>query len=71
MQSIDIPPASDPEAAFASVVALRRLTNSLEQDAVIQAIADGWTWNDIAISLGVTRQAVHKRYSGLFNKKGK
>jgi hypothetical protein len=58
-----IPSPDDPEAALAAVVALRRLADRLEDDAVKRALADGWTWADIAAALGVTRQAAHKRHA--------
>jgi DNA-directed RNA polymerase specialized sigma24 family protein len=51
----------DPEDALAAVVALRRLADRLERAAVASALADGWTWAQIAEALGVTPQAAHKR----------
>jgi DNA-directed RNA polymerase specialized sigma24 family protein len=51
----------DPEEALAAVVALRRLADRLERAAVAAALADGWTWAQIAEALGVTPQAAHKR----------
>lgn len=57
----DAPP--DPADALAAVVALRRLADRVEDDAVARAVADGWTWAQIAEALGVTRQAVHKKHS--------
>jgi DNA-binding NarL/FixJ family response regulator len=44
-------------------VALRRLADRLEQAQVERALADGWTWAQIAEALGVTRQAVHKKHA--------
>lgn len=61
MDQIRIPDASDPEAALASVVALRRLADQLELAAAEAAVAQGWTWQQIAEALGVSRQAVHKK----------
>ncbi len=61
--SINVPDPSDPEAAFASVVALRRLAERLELAAVNVAINDGWSWTDVAAALGVTRQAAHKKFA--------
>jgi hypothetical protein len=52
-----------PEDALAAVVALRRLADRVEDDAVRRAIGDGWTWAQIAEALGVTRQAVHKKHA--------
>jgi DNA-directed RNA polymerase specialized sigma24 family protein len=56
-----VPSPSDPAAALAAVVALRRLADRLERAAVGRALADGWTWAQIAEALGVTPQAAHKR----------
>tara|TARA_R100000306_G_C4349339_1_gene129291 strand:+ start:533 stop:781 length:249 start_codon:yes stop_codon:yes gene_type:complete len=61
--SIAVPDPSDPEAAFASVIALRRLADRLELAAVNVAIRHGWSWTDVAAALGVTRQAAHKKFA--------
>jgi DNA invertase Pin-like site-specific DNA recombinase len=53
----------DPRQGLAAVVDLRRLADRLEAAEVERAIREGWTWNRIAEALGVTRQAVHKRYA--------
>jgi hypothetical protein len=45
------------------VVALRRLADRLEGAEVERAVRAGWTWSRIAEALGVTRQAVHKKYA--------
>ncbi len=62
-ETIEVPDPSDPEAAFASVVALRRLADRLELAAVHVAVSRGWSWTDVAAALGVTRQAAHKRFA--------
>ncbi len=54
-----------PDAIFARVVALRHLADQLERDGVIVATTAGWSWARIAQSLGVSRQAAHKRLSYL------
>lgn len=59
----DIPPSDDPAATIAAVIALRRLADRLEREAVARAIDAGWTWAQVAQALGVTRQAAHKRHS--------
>jgi hypothetical protein len=59
----DIPAADDPAATMAAVIALRRLADRLEREAVDLAIERGWTWAQIAQALGVTRQAAHKRHA--------
>lgn len=62
-ETIIVPDPSDPEAAFASVVALRRLADRLELAAVNVAVQRGWSWTDVAAALGVTRQATHKKFA--------
>lgn len=54
---------SDPLRALSAVVALRRLADQLEHQQVEQALRDGHSWPEIAQALGVTRQAVHKKYA--------
>lgn len=61
IDQITIPAADDPADAFAAVVALRRLTASLERAAVDSALEQGWTWAQIGEALGMTGQAAHKR----------
>lgn len=55
----------DPEQALASVVALRLMADRLERKAVAEALARGWSWARIAQTLGVSKQAAHKRLSGI------
>jgi DNA-binding XRE family transcriptional regulator len=40
------------------------MADQLERKAVRQAIADGWTWAQVAEALGVTKQAAHKKHAG-------
>ncbi len=58
-----IPDPTDTDEALAAVVSLRRSADRLELAAVQAAIDRGWTWAEIAQALGVTRQAVHKKYA--------
>lgn len=58
-----IPPADDPEAALAAVVALRHLADELEANAVVEAMSQGWTWAQVADALCVSRQAAHKKHA--------
>ena len=58
-----LPGPEDPEAALAAVVALRRLASRLEVLAVIEAIAQGWTWAQVGEALGVSAQAAHKKFA--------
>jgi hypothetical protein len=57
----------DPSVGLAAVASLRRLLESLEELQVANARGQGWSWQQIADALAVTRQAVHKKYrrSGL------
>lgn len=59
----DIPAPDDPAEALAAVVSLRRMADRLEYASVAGALAEGWTWQQIAEALGVTRQAAHKRHA--------
>jgi hypothetical protein len=52
----------DPGTGLRAVVALRRLLEQLERVQVENARASGWSWQSIADALGVSRQAVHKKY---------
>lgn len=52
----------DPRTGLRAVAALARLQYRLEAVQVRNARLKGWTWQDIADELGVTRQAVHKKY---------
>ncbi|HEV7305805.1 hypothetical protein [Ensifer sp.] len=59
----DITVPTDPEEALAAVVALRRLADRIERQAVRSALGQGWSWSRIAQALGITKQAAHKRLS--------
>ena len=58
---VEVPSPEDPEAAFAAVVALRRLANQLERATVEHALRQGWTWSHIGQALGISAQAAHKK----------
>ena len=55
--------SSDPRTGLRAVAALRRLVEQLEALQVDNARAHGWSWQDIAAVLGVSRQAVHKKHA--------
>ena len=55
--------ATDPLTALRAVASLRSLADMLEYRHVEEAIRAGRTWAEIAAALGVTRQAVHKKYA--------
>jgi hypothetical protein len=54
---------TDYSEGLRAVAALRRLLETLEMLQVQRAIAGGAPWSDIAADLGVTRQAVHRKYA--------
>jgi hypothetical protein len=54
----------DPRVGLRAVAALRTLLEQLEALQVQNARAHGWSWQDIANELRVSRQAVHKKHAG-------
>jgi len=54
---------ADPRVGLRAVAALRRLLEQLEALQVANARASGWSWQDIAEVLGVTKQTVHRKHS--------
>ncbi len=56
--------ATDPYVGLRAVAALRRLLERLEAIQVENARAQGWSWQEIAAALGVTKQAVHRKHRG-------
>lgn len=54
----------DPKIGLRSVAALRRLVEQLEILQVRNARALGWSWQEIADELDVSKQAVHKKHAG-------
>ncbi|HZN74845.1 MAG TPA: RNA polymerase subunit sigma-70 [Micromonosporaceae bacterium] len=56
--------SADPTVGLQAVVALHRLADALEVVQVENARAKGWSWQQIADALGVSKQAVHKKHSG-------
>lgn len=54
----------DPSVGLRAVRALRLLIERLEALQVANAREHGWSWQDIATCLDVSRQAVHKKYAG-------
>ncbi|MGI5128983.1 helix-turn-helix domain-containing protein [Pseudonocardia sp. CA-107938] len=55
----------DPAIGLAAVASLRELLESLEELQVGNARQQGWSWQQIAESLRVSKQAVHKKYRRL------
>ncbi|QIK72706.1 hypothetical protein G7070_11020 [Propioniciclava coleopterorum] len=58
--------AADPLAGLRAVASLRRVADMLESQQVENALRAGRGWVEIAAALGVTRQAVHKKYAKRF-----
>jgi hypothetical protein len=56
--------SEDPSVGLRAVRSLRVLVERLEALQVQNARDSGWTWEQIASVLGITRQAVHKKYAG-------
>jgi predicted transcriptional regulator len=54
--------SSDPEVGLRAVASLRALLESVEELQVRRARELGWSWQQIAALLGVSRQAVHQRF---------
>jgi DNA-directed RNA polymerase specialized sigma24 family protein len=54
--------SDDPAIGLRAVVALRRLADQVEAAQVEAARQHGWSWEEIGDALGVSRQAVHKKY---------
>lgn len=52
----------DPDVGLRAVAALRALTERLEVLQVDNARALGWSWQEIAARLGVTKQTVHRKH---------
>jgi hypothetical protein len=55
--------SQDPGVGLAAVAALRALVEVLEALQVDNARNKDWTWAAIAERLGVSKQAVHKKYA--------
>ena len=55
--------ASDPAIGLPAVAALRSLLDDIETMQVQHARRQGWSWEEIARALRVTRQAVHRKHA--------
>jgi hypothetical protein len=53
----------DPRVGLRAVAALRRLLEQLEALQIDNARRQGWSWQEIASVMGVTKQAVHKKHA--------
>lgn len=54
---------TDAQTGLRAALALRRLAETLEERQVHNARREGWSWQQIAESLEVSKQAVHKKYA--------
>ena len=54
--------STDPDVGLRAVASLRALTERLEIIQVDNARQLGWSWQDIAGRLGVTKQTVHRKH---------
>ena len=55
--------SNDPAVGLQAVSALRELVERLEVLQVQNARTQGWSWQEIARCLGVTKQTVHRKYA--------
>ena len=60
----DATASKDPAVGLSAVASLRALLESLEALQVENARSRGWSWQQIAEALGVSKQAVHKKHGG-------
>src|SRR5947209_11484851 len=56
----------DPQTALRALTALRRELDATEPEIVRQALHGGSSWSQIALALGITKQAAHRKYRHLF-----
>jgi hypothetical protein len=54
--------SEDPAVGLRAVASLRSLLEAVEELQVRAARERGWSWHDIAVPLGVSKQAVHQKY---------
>jgi DNA-directed RNA polymerase specialized sigma24 family protein len=54
--------SEDPEVGLRGVASLRALLEAVEELQVRHARELGWSWQQIATLLGVSKQAVHQKY---------
>ena len=59
----DAASGSSPADGLRAARALRQLAERLEALQVDNARRHGWSWQEIAVVLGASKQAVHKKYA--------
>ena len=62
--------ATEPEAALEALTKLRREVDEFERQQVARALTAGRSFKVVARALGVSRQAVHRRYQDLTPPRG-
>jgi hypothetical protein len=60
--------SKDPLIGLQAVASLRRLAEELETAQVQRARGLGWSWAQIAVELGVSKQAVHQKHGSRHHK---
>lgn len=61
-QLVDDLDSTDPAVGLRAVAALDRLLEQLETLQVDNARAKGWSWQEIATAMGVSKQTVHRKH---------
>ncbi|PRZ06950.1 hypothetical protein BCE75_105173 [Isoptericola sp. CG 20/1183] len=61
-QTLAAASGGDPTQGLRAVRSLRELADRLETLQVRRARELGWSWQEIADQLGVSKQAVHKKH---------
>jgi hypothetical protein len=62
----------DPQVGLHAVAALRKLLEQLEALQVQNARDLGWSWQEIATELRVSKQAAHRKHAGRwFGRRGR
>lgn len=59
---VDSAAGDDPAVGLRAVRSLRELADRLESLQVARARQLGWSWQEVAEALGVSKQAVHKKH---------
>jgi hypothetical protein len=54
--------SDDPEVGLHAVASLRTLLEAVEELQVRRARELSWSWQQIAVPLGVSKQAVHQKH---------
>jgi len=54
--------SEDPDVGLRAVASLRALLEAVEELQVRRARELGWSWQQIAALLGVSKQAVHQKF---------